>query len=408
MKSSPNLGRKTLIVFTLTLVSFATAWASTQKVLYSFTGGTDGGVPDQSHTLVFDKTGNLYGTTSAGGLYGQGTVFELSPTPSGWTETVLYSFTGGADGAYPWGGVVIDAAGNLYGSTFSGGDAWCHCGIVFQLTPSEGGWTQTVLYTFTGDFDGGRPNGLVLVGDGQLFGSAQFGGPKGWGIIFELWRSESSWSFGIYNYFKGSDGRWPEATLAALGNSLFGTTSAAGNFSNGNVFWSWGPGKWGIENLHSFNSKGAPGNHPDSTVAVVPDDGVFIVYGTTLYGGKCGSCGTVFELNWAWGNGTKPGLKVLHAFLGPDGEMPRGLILDKTGSLYGLTQAGGPSLNGTVFKLTPGGPKNKWIHTVLHAFTGVDGSSPVGTLIQDTAGNLYGTTAHGGDNDQGVVFEIIP
>jgi len=404
MKSSPNLGRKTLIVLTLTLISCATVWASTQKVLYSFAGGTDGGVPDQSHTLVFDKAGNLYGTTSAGGLYGHGTVFELSPTPSGWTETVLYSFTGGADGDSPWGGVVIDAAGNLYGSTkYGGDDPWCNCGTVFQLTPSEGGWTETVLHTFSGNPDGMAPNGLVLVADEQLFGTATYGGLN-WGIIFELWRSGSSWSYGIYNYFKVSNGCWPEATLVNYGSTLYGTTLTAGHWGGGNVFYSWGPGKGGIDNWHIFNAKGAAGNDPNSAVAVDYNGGVPIVFGTTQWGGK-GGYGTVFELSWR--NGTKPGLKVLHAFLGPEGATPRGLILGSAGSLYGLTQSGGPGGRGTVFKLTPGA-KNKWIHTVLHGFAGPDGDGPVGTLIRDAAGNLYGTTANGGDYDKGVVFEIIP
>jgi uncharacterized repeat protein (TIGR03803 family) len=162
----------------------------TEKLLYSFTLGADGYEPDAG--LVFDPAGTLYGTAAGGGANADGVVFQLAPGSNGkWTETVLYSFTGGADGDLPLAGVTFDAAGSLYGTTVEGGGSGCNgvgCGIVFQLTPgSDGKWTETVLYSFTGGADGSGPGGGVIVDTaGTIYGTTRGGGAYSSGVAFEV------------------------------------------------------------------------------------------------------------------------------------------------------------------------------------------------------------------------------
>lgn len=271
--------------------------APTYTVLQTFTGGADGATPYAG--LIPDAAGNLYGTTHLGGIkgcnqgglvIGCGVVFKLD---SGGNETVLYRFTGGADGAEPYGALIRDTAGNVYGTAFQGGVGTClggGCGVVFKLDPAG---NETVLYSFTGGADGANP---------------------GAGLI----------------------------------------RNAAGN-----------------------------------------------LYGTTSYGGdlNCNQqigCGVVFKLDSA-GNET-----VLHTFTGADGQQPGGLIADAAGNLYGA--AGGGSGCGVVFKLDPSGDE-----TTLHNFTcGADGAFPSSALIRDAAGNLYGTTGSGGLYDAGTIFKLDP
>jgi uncharacterized repeat protein (TIGR03803 family) len=163
----------------------------THFVIYSFTGGNDGGLPTSGVTL--DSAGNLYGTTSYYGAFGSGTVFELKPSSGGWIESTLYSFTGGTDGARPFSGVVLDAAGNLYGTTFEGGTRYCPlsgysgCGVVYKLAPGTSQWSYTSLYTFTDKLDGANPNaGVVLDGAGNLYGTTEEGGKTNSGVVFEV------------------------------------------------------------------------------------------------------------------------------------------------------------------------------------------------------------------------------
>jgi len=221
------------------------AWVLT--VLHDFTGGSDGGNPAAS--LVIGTKGELYGTTTAGGISGLGTVFELTPpaSPGGaWTETVLHAFTGGNDGAVPTASLVIGKNGELYSTTAGGSSGY---GTVFKLTPpasSGGPWTEAVLYGFAGGSDGGSPNGVVIGKDGVLYGTTGDGGTSTFGTVFALKPSTSpggAWTETVlYSFTGGSDGGFPNASLA-IGKSgaLYGTTSWGGAPSNTGTWFELNP-----------------------------------------------------------------------------------------------------------------------------------------------------------------------
>ena len=228
---------------------------ATEKVIYAFTGGADGSQPYAG--VVFDKAGNLYGTAQAGGAFGAGTVFQLSPSPGGWTFHLLYTFTGGADGVEPIGGVVLDDAGNLYGTASAGGDPACQCGTVFELSPSQNGWTFTILHTFTGaDSDGAYP-GASLVFDGGLTGTTVHGGKGNHGSVFWLTNSGNGWTKSLQWNFTGNNGSQPWAAMSA---GSYGTTYAGGSSGNGNVFELRGGGI--VHNIHVFGVTSKAGHHP--------------------------------------------------------------------------------------------------------------------------------------------------
>jgi len=330
--------------------------ASSEKVLYRFHGGADGRGPEAQ--LIKGNNGALYGTTYYGGGgtgcndgdRGCGTVFELTLQR---TETVLYAFNGGSDGAYPLSNLVMDGSGNLYGTTEEGG---LGSGTVFKLAPDG---TETVLYAFQGAPDGWAPEGnLVADSSGNLYGTTYYGGGTGGNECGEG---------GCGTVFKVT----PDGTETVL---------------------------------HAFQG-GNDGYAPSGGVIL---DNQGNLYGTTLEGGGgtgCSGfgCGTVFEVA---ANGTET---VHHVFEGGnDGIAPwDSPILDGRGNLYGTTVEGGAQNLGTVFKLAPDGTE-----TVLHAFSNAsDGLYPLGGLIADTAGNLFGTTSDGGDDDChhggcGTVFEL--
>ena len=271
----------------------------TETILYQFTGGSDGAYPGFGN-LTFDSVGNLYGTTYEGGAYGQGAVFKLTPSSGSWTESVLYSFAGGNnDGAQPWSGVIFDKAGNLYGTTIVGPGSGCitgqGCGTVYQLTPTDSGWKENILHSFDGD-DGVLPYaGLIMDQSGNLFGAAWLGGVTGSsGTVFELSPVGGSWTFALLY-------EWPDG--------------------NG------GP----VDNL----------------------------------------------------------------------------AMNSAGVIYGATYADGAYQNGSVFKLAPSG--GGWVYTSLYDFTGgSDGAIPISNVSWDANGNLYGTTYNGGFQNNGVVWEITP
>lgn len=203
----------------------------TESVLYSF-GDLQGKFPLAG--VIFDNAGNLYGTTSSGGDFGFGTVYQLTNSGSGWTQNTLHSFSGGSDGAFPWGGLLYDNAGHLYG-TSSGGNGGA--GTVFELTFSNGNWTYRVIHNFNGN-DGQSPvDSLVMDGSGNLYGTAQNGGAFGFGSVFELTPSGGSWIFTSLHDFDGSDGSNPygNLTLDSAGD-LYGTTFGGGTEGNGTVF----------------------------------------------------------------------------------------------------------------------------------------------------------------------------
>jgi uncharacterized repeat protein (TIGR03803 family) len=403
-----------MAIFTATLFVTSTWAAAQERVLHNFAAnGTDGYYPEAG--LIVDAAGNLYGTTVAGGAYNSGTVFELTPAAGGgWTEKVLYSFSGnGTDGRAPYAGLIFDAAGNLYGTTQYGGTYGL--GTVFELTPAGGGsWTEKVLYSFSGNgTDGATPEaGLIFDAAGNLYGTTYQGGTYGYGTVFELTPAGGGgWTEQVLHSFNnnGADGSLPAAGLIfdAAGN-LYGTTSYGGTYFYYGTVFELTPaagGGWTEQVLHSFNNNGTDGITPLSAGLIF--DAAGNLYGTTFAGGTYGY-GTVFELTPAGGGSWTE--KVLHNFgNGTDGAGPlAGLIFDAAGNLYGTTGGGSSYGDGTVFELTPtaGGG---WTEKVLHSFgNGTDGIFPRADLIMDAAGNLYGTTYQGGTYGYGTVFEFTP
>jgi len=395
--------------------------AQQETVLYSLGNGTDGALPLAG--LIFDGAGKLYGTASIGGSNGLGAVFELSPQQGGgYTGTVLHSFGSGTDGQVPYAvSLIFDSAGNLYGTTQFGGTY--NAGTVFELSPNgQGSWTEKVLYIFgNGTYDGQNPfTGLIFDADGNLYGTTYDGGLYTYGTAFELSPAEGgSWTETVlFSFGNGMGiGRYPRSQLIfdAAGN-LYGVCKFGGLYGYGTAFELSpnGQGGWTGTTLHTFNDNGSDGYQPLGALIL---DAAGNLYGTTSAGGiycsSSGGCGTVFELS-PTGGGTWTET-VLHSFgNGTDGQFPLGaLIFDASGDLYGTTSAGGVNNFGTVFKMSPqtGGG---YAETVLHAFGGSgDGTDPWSNLIFDHAGNLYGTTRTGGiycsgAGGCGTVFELAP
>ena len=346
------------LVLALTVVLTQSAPAQTFNVIHTFTGKGDGATPWSG--LTMDQAGNLYGTTCGNDCgYGgnAGSIFRLSRNGSSWIFNPLYNFPGGSAGGNPYAGVVLGPHGSLYGTTpyaFGG------YGTVFSLTPSATAcksaicyWAETLLYRFTGGSDGAAPafGDVIFDGAGNLYGTTLFGGAYSAGTVFELTPSGSGWTENIlYSFTGGSDGGYPYAGLI-------------------------------------FDQAGA-------------------LYGATMFGGQAGG-GTVFKLtpvNGIWNYST------VYSFNGPGGAYcgPAGnLIMDAAANLYGATQCDGTYGLGSVFELTLSG--GRWTYTSLHDFAnGSDGGNPVGPVMLDASGNLYGTASRSGSSGQGVVFEITP
>jgi uncharacterized repeat protein (TIGR03803 family) len=364
------------------------------KVLHAFTGA-DG--QDPWAGLIVDGAGNLYGTTVLGGATDHGTVFRLAPDG---TETVLYSFKGGEDGAFPEAGLIADGDSNLYGTTNQGGVGSCidgdGCGTVFRLAPDG---THTALYSFTGGDDGALPDAtLIADGAGNLYGTTALGGIGNgkWkkGTVFKL--APDGTETVLHAFKGGTDGKYPgnAGLIADSEGNLYGTTARGGknkSGSNSGTVFKLAPD--GTETVLYRFKGGKDGALPSGGLIT---DGIGNLYGTTEFGGKYHS-GTVFRL--------APDGKeaVLYSFTGgTDGAFPEtGVIVDVDGNLYGTTLEGGASGRGTVFRLAPNGKE-----TVLHSFTDIpDGEYPGAGLIADGAGNLYGTAALQ-DDGYGTVFEI--
>jgi uncharacterized repeat protein (TIGR03803 family) len=404
--------RANLALVAVTLCVAGTA-ASQEKVLHSF-NNADGANPYAS--LISDHAGNLYGTTYAGGAYGYGAVFELRPkSGGGWAERVLHSFNNnGTDGFQPYSGLMFDTSGNLYGTTYEGGAN--SVGTAFELAPKGGGvWMEAVLYSFNDNFkDGYFPYaGLILDAEGNLYsttvagsGSGTCGVGIGCGAVFELTPSAGgSWTETLFG-FNEPNGGDPYASLIldAAGN-LYGTTSDGGPDNAGTAFelTREAGGGWTETVLHNFGTNENDGVAPHADLIF---DASGNLYGTTYAGGGLDGYGTVFELAPSAGGGWTE--TVLHAFEddGTDGLNPyAGVILGTHGKLYGTTSAGGAHGYGAVFELTSAGGGG-WTEKVLHSFNGKNGSNPHASLILDTAGNLYGTTESGGTYGYGTVFEI--
>ena len=357
-------------------------------------------------------------------------VFKLTPSRGTWGETILYNFPTGLNpqqGATP-SSLVFDASGNLYGETAYGGPH--HTGAVFELSPTaSGSWIQKDLYVFTGADDGGRPaGGLIVDQDGNLYGTTRAGGSQGCnhgcGTVFELVPSASgTWTEKVlYRFAGGVDGAAPAASLVfdSLGN-LYGTTEFGGAKKQGCLQSGCGTvfklapslsGSWTETQLHLFTNSHGDGFGPLGGV-IFDDTGN--LYGTAFNGAPGGSCsftgcGVVFELSPA---GETWNETVLLTFNGDDGSGPMGnLVFDQAGSLYGTTEGFYGGTWGSIFELSPRAG-NKWHETVLHVFPVTfpgdrDGYFPEAGLIVDGSGNVYGTAAGGGATNGGIVFEITP
>jgi uncharacterized repeat protein (TIGR03803 family) len=383
--------------------------ADNGRLLFSF-NGSNGEAPDGS--LIFDKIGNLYGTASAGGSSGFGTVFKLTPGSSGnWTPTVLHNFNrNGGDGANPEGSLIFDSAGNLYGTTSNGGAD--ENGAVFELSPgADGTWTESVLYSFRGT-DGSHPFGsLTFDAHGNLFGTAWQGGNTageceygGCGTVFELTpNGNGTWTGAAIHAFDGTDGSGPFSNVIfdSAGN-LYGTTTGLLSNYLGTAFelTPGANGEWTETVLHSFNGRGGAQIYSGLTF-----DKAGNLYGSMWTGGAY-AAGGVFKLtpgqNGAWTETT------LHSFNGKDGSFVyAGVVFDSAGNLWGTTAGYGSDL-GSVYELIPHA-NGQWTITVLRTFLDVQVN---GGAVLDKSGNIYSTTLQGGNSSCsegcGVVFEVTP
>jgi uncharacterized repeat protein (TIGR03803 family) len=404
---------RALAALALTLVPNVVFAQYTESVLATFGADfSDGALATGS--LAVDASGNFYGTLNSGGNNGYGTVYEASPTSSGYNVSILYRFSL-TDGASPAGGLIIDAAGNLYGTTSSGGDNFQ--GTVFELSPSSSGWTFKTLYFFTGSADGGEPAGaLVFDASGNLYGTTVGGGAFDSGTVFKLSPSSSGWTEeAIYSFTGGADGQYPSSTLVfdASGN-LYGTANRGGSQSGslctleggcGTVF-RLSPGTtWTFSTLLTF--LGNRGANPSGGVIL---DAAGNLYGTTTRGGSCTlsthGCGVAFKLT---PTGRGPWKQtVLHVFKGfSDGYFPvTSLTMDAAGNLFGGSLFGTTLGYGSAWELSPSG--TTWAFTTLIRFNGSNGAYPESPFYIDASGNLFTATQGGGASNFGTLLELSP
>jgi uncharacterized repeat protein (TIGR03803 family) len=387
---------------------------SQESILYSFQGSTDGDSPLAG--LVRDSNGAVYGSTLEGGNsecgygVGCGVVFKLSPGASGFVETALYSFV--RPDFWPNPGLIIDQLGNLYGTTSS------EYGSVFELSPSGNGYSRRVLYEFKGGVHGENPQfGVVEDKDSALYGTTHFGG-TGNGDVFKLTPNGKAYVESELYSFRGNrfnDGQFPDYGVNAdKSGNLYGVTSSGGSGCGssgcGTVFkLTRKASKYEESVLHSFTGS-SDGIGPSGGLVIDKDGALF---GVTSGGGGAHDAGVVFKLT---PSGKSYSETVIHSFAGGTGAgSPTGaLVLDDAGDLFGVS-SGGASGAGVVYKLTPKG--SRYVISLVYSFNGeTDGFRPLGPLLIDSQGQLFGTTAAGGTgpcNDGptgptgcGTVFEI--
>ena len=408
------------------------------NILYTFQGGVDGAGP---YAGLLAQNGQYYGTTFGGGASdGAGTAFKLSPSGA---KTILYTFQGGSDAANPQAGLIAGGGGALYGDTvYGGGGPACTygCGTVYELVPSGSGYTEKVIYAFQGGDDGAAPIGNLLIDkSGALYGTTVGGGGAaactttidgiGCGTVFKLTPSSEGYTETIlYSFQAGNDGIGPRGTLIAdVNGALYGTTefgggvsacsSGSGNAGCGTVF-KLTPSSAGYSETVIYRFQGGTGDGQFPRSALVAGITGFKsgrLFGATI-GGGANKHGTIYELTPSGSSYTE---RVFYSFNGKSGSSPsdeNGLYFGKCHAhpwappcLYGTTAGGGTAkcFCGTAFKLTAAGTE-----TVLHSFQGgrrADGSDPRGSLVADAAGYLYGTTFGGGTRQQaGTVFKVSP
>jgi uncharacterized repeat protein (TIGR03803 family) len=432
--------------------------AGSETVLHTFTNGSDGSLPFGG--LTIDAKGNLYGTTDLGGSpeFGDGTVFQLTPkTSGGFSFQTIHAFSQAkGDGGNPAGSVVLDAAGNIYGTTSNGQIGGC--GIVYELSLTKSGtWKETILHKFRGNTDGCNSSGFVIFDEaGNLFGATASGGGglnntfcnNGCGTVFELTKlANGKFTEKVIHRFTGenADGRNPLGGLVFdKSGKLWGTTQVGGHSESGacggvqrlcGTVFELTPntnGTWTESTLFSFTGS-TTGTNPVTNLVIDQEGNL---YGTTVNGGPSLE-GLVFKLT-PEGNG-KVTESIVHEFGSgaccTDGIHPfNGLTIDAAGNLYGAVQGGGGTTNactggfvdvgcGVVYKLTPNASKTRWEETILYAFLGSsDGANPLDDRVAvDANGNVFGSAASGGDFDFnkthcvgnlpggcGVVFEVKP
>ncbi|MGC1380611.1 MAG: choice-of-anchor tandem repeat GloVer-containing protein [Candidatus Baltobacteraceae bacterium] len=382
--------------------------------LHDFSYGENVVGPGGSGALIGDSSTALYGVVPAGGdktchtkdhYKGCGYVYELTPQSSGSTynERVLYTFEG-ADGAEPIAALLMDATGNLYGTTALGGKHGK--GTIFEMTPSGSGYTESVLHSFDGT-DGSSPYTSLIEVSGTLYGTTGYGGPYkgsgcsgGCGVAF----SQGASGYKVLHYFggtsSGSDGAVPYANLTDVNGTLYGTTDFGGSAGQGTVFEMSLSGQEQV--LYSFKG-GSDGAYPLGS-GVVDVNGV--LYGTTYGGGtKMCQCGIIYSLTTA-GKETP-----LHRFSGacPDGEDPMASLRTVDGTLYGTTFKSGARSGcgcGVVFSIAPGSSGSSFqLQTVFAG--GKKGGHPAAPLLAGESGSFFGTTSTGG-HGYGVAFELAP
>ena len=379
--------------------------------VYSFTNGADGGGPASG--LLIDNNGAMYGTAFSGGAMGFGVVYKIVPTSAhktAWTEQVLWNFTGGTDGCVPYGALVSDDAGALYGTTSACG-AGDGSGTVFKLTPPPSGvgaWTESTIWTFSRAIDGSSPSaGLIIDGAGNLYGTTELYGAHGFGAAFELSppaSSQSSWAENVlWSFTNGADGGRPKANLLldSKGN-LYGTASRGGakNVIGGTVFMLSPPqngGGWTETTLYSFS--GPDGLHPNSSLIA---DASGALYGTAPFGGTSGQ-GVAFKLvppavaGGAWSETTIWNFSATAA-----GAYPySGFLADKNGVLYGTTYGYSPvyfyNIPSTIYSLQPPvAGSNSWTGTVLASTQNSIGTDLLQPLSADPQGRLFTTATQVG------------
>ena len=382
-----------LSLFTLGAIGSSQLNAQSFKVLYSYTGGKDGGNPLAG--FVLDAAGeNIYGTTSSGGAYEKGAIVRFNLHG----KAVLYSFTGGTDGNTPESSLIFDKAGNLYGTTFYGGTN--NAGVVYELNTHG---KESVLYSFTGGLDGANPEARLAIDTaGNLYGTTTGGGGYGSGTVFEISGGKETV---LYSYGKEYDGDDPVSgvTLDAAGN-VYGTTSQGGQYGYGIVFeLSPSQSGWTETILHNFQLQ-ADGGTPYGGLTF---DNSGNLYGTSTDGGtgSGGGGGTIFELtpsNGSWNFNTIYGLDGW----GVSGTF-RDILVTASGTIFATTHCDGNYDAGTVYELANSG--GTWNYTLLYTFTGgTDGMYSFSNLVQDKRGNLYGTTNQGGAYGDGDVFRVTP
>lgn len=363
-----------------------TCAAGAQATIYAFAGGLDGRYPDSGLTAGPD--GDFYGTTTYGGANNLGTIYKI--TPAG-VHTVLYSFAGSpGDGQYPASGLELGTDGAFYATTTAGGAFGL--GTFVRITLAG---NATLLYSFGRDGSGADPQGLTLLDDGNFYGTTTSGGAHNLGTVYKI--TSTGVQTVLHSFAPGLDGRTPVAGLSPNRDGyLYGVTYYGGTNNFGTIF-RIAPDGTGYATLHSFAGGAADGQYPGTKLRNVPDG---TLYGSTGAGGASG-LGTIFRYDPAAGVS-----RVLHSFAGGplDGSYPSSRLRVFDGNLYGVTFYGGYFHQGTFFRITPEGAL-----TVLYSFAGgADGRNPNSSLLVTSDGALYGTTITGGPTSNGTVYRIRP